>query len=146
MELSTLQQHTLRIFLSVVGRYPSVYRNGTIWQKQYLLVKDALRCFILFVFLHVVLKNGAFKPGDRFLAKFKRVLWLRALSCPLLMNRPFFFFQPLTRTPLRILMMGECSWYYAIIFLHRWRCVALSVGIFLLGRCGNVSLLLHLWI
>ena len=74
-----------------------MYRNGTIWRKQYLLVKEASGCFMLFEFLPVVLKSGSFKPGGRLLAKSKRLFWLRALSGPLLRIGFVFFFSTIGR-------------------------------------------------
>ena len=69
-----------------------MYRNGTIWRKQYSLVKEASGCFMLFEFLPVVLKSGSFKPGGRLSAKSKRLFWLRALSGPLFRIGFVFFF------------------------------------------------------
>ena len=69
-----------------------MYRNGTRWRKQYLLVKDASGCFMLFDFLPVVLKSGSFRGWGRFSAKWSRLLRLRAFSSLLPMNGLFVFF------------------------------------------------------
>ena len=74
-----------------------MYRNGTIWRKRYSLVKETSGCFILFEFLPVSLKSGAFKLSGRLSAKSKRFLRLRAFFGPVLRIGFDFFFSIIGR-------------------------------------------------
>ena len=54
-------------------------------------MKDAFGCFILVVFLPMVLQSGCFKPVGRFSANFKRLPRWRAFSGPVAINGSRFF-------------------------------------------------------
>ena len=60
-------------------------------------MKDALECFILVVFLPVVLRSGSFKPFGRYSANFKRLPRWRAFSGPLAINGSLFFFSTIDK-------------------------------------------------
>ena len=84
-------QHCSRFFLPVADRWLPVYRNGTRWRKRYSPMKDAFGCFILVVFLPVVLRSGTFNFSGRVSANCKRLPRWRALSGPVAMNGSRFF-------------------------------------------------------
>ena len=69
-------------------------------------MKDASGCFILVVFLPVVLKSGSFKPFGRFSANFKRLPQWRAFSGPFAINGSLFVFSTIGKNSSAIIGDG----------------------------------------
>ena len=103
-------QHCSSFFLSVVDRWLPVYRNGTRWRNRYSPIKDAFGCFILVVFLPVVLRSGSFKPVGRSSANFKRLPRLRAFSGPVAINGSLFFSSTIGKKSSAMVGDGGVQW------------------------------------